>query len=161
MGILMRDTHFMESCPSGRRCSTRNAVRVKPPRVRIPNSPPQKDADLDTKVSVFSLPEKPCTAGLFSICWVHGKSFPPIFGCKRRLMLISPCFTLPVGCMIKRLRFFELAAVLYWVHPFFPITYTFYRPTHSCPAFEPHNGKQLRIPQAFFYSCSKAEPLRT
>ena len=33
----------MESCPSGRRCSTRNAVRVKPPRVRIPNSPPNKE----------------------------------------------------------------------------------------------------------------------
>ena len=30
----------MESCPSGRRCSTRNAVSRKGPRVRIPNSPP-------------------------------------------------------------------------------------------------------------------------
>ncbi len=30
-----------ESCPSGRRCSTRNAVSRKGPRVRIPNSPPE------------------------------------------------------------------------------------------------------------------------
>ena len=29
-----------ESCPSGRRCSTRNAVSRKASRVRIPNSPP-------------------------------------------------------------------------------------------------------------------------
>ena len=32
---------YTESCPSGRRCSSRNAVWVKPPRVRIPNSPPK------------------------------------------------------------------------------------------------------------------------
>ena len=32
----------MESCPSGRRCSTRNAVWGNSPRVRIPNSPPEK-----------------------------------------------------------------------------------------------------------------------
>ena len=32
----------MESCPSGRRCSTRNAVSRKGPRVRIPNSPPSR-----------------------------------------------------------------------------------------------------------------------
>lgn len=32
----------MESCPSGRRCSTRNAVSRKASRVRIPNSPPKK-----------------------------------------------------------------------------------------------------------------------
>ena len=31
----------VESCPSGRRCSTRNAVSRKGPRVRIPNSPPK------------------------------------------------------------------------------------------------------------------------
>lgn len=31
----------MESCPSGRRCSTRNAVSRKASRVRIPNSPPK------------------------------------------------------------------------------------------------------------------------
>ena len=30
-----------ESCPSGRRCSTRNAVDRKVSRVRIPNSPPK------------------------------------------------------------------------------------------------------------------------
>ena len=31
---------YTESCPSGRRCSTRNAVSRKASRVRIPNSPP-------------------------------------------------------------------------------------------------------------------------
>lgn len=31
-------------------------------------------------------------------------------------MLVSPCFTLLVGCMIKRLLVVELAAVLFWVH---------------------------------------------
>ena len=31
---------YTESCPSGRRCSTRNAVGRKASRVRIPNSPP-------------------------------------------------------------------------------------------------------------------------
>ncbi len=35
-------------------------------------------------------------------------------------MLISPCFTLPVGCMIKRLLVVELVAVLYWVHTAVP-----------------------------------------
>ena len=34
----------MESCPSGRRCSTRNAVSRKASRVRIPNSPPKSPA---------------------------------------------------------------------------------------------------------------------
>ena len=33
---------MLESCPSGRRCSTRNAVWGNSPRVRIPNSPPEK-----------------------------------------------------------------------------------------------------------------------
>ena len=32
---------YTESCPSGRRCSTRNAVDRKVSRVRIPNSPPK------------------------------------------------------------------------------------------------------------------------
>ena len=32
---------YTESCPSGRRCSTRNAVSRKASRVRIPNSPPK------------------------------------------------------------------------------------------------------------------------
>ena len=37
-GLHLRNT---ESCPSGRRCSTRNAVDRKVSRVRIPNSPPK------------------------------------------------------------------------------------------------------------------------
>ena len=36
----------MESCPSGRRCSTRNAVSRKGPRVRIPNSPPESPVNM-------------------------------------------------------------------------------------------------------------------
>ena len=39
------DRH-MESCPSGRRCSTRNAVSRKGPRVRIPNSPPESPVNM-------------------------------------------------------------------------------------------------------------------
>lgn len=35
-------SHFMESCQSGRSCSTRNAVSLTGPRVRIPDSPPNK-----------------------------------------------------------------------------------------------------------------------
>ena len=35
-----------ESCPSGRRCSTRNAVSRKGPRVRIPNSPPESPVNM-------------------------------------------------------------------------------------------------------------------
>ena len=35
-----------ESCPSGRWCSTRNAVSRKGPRVRIPNSPPKAPQNL-------------------------------------------------------------------------------------------------------------------
>ena len=46
---------FMESCPRGRRCSTRNAVWVKPPRVRIPNSPPKKPYRSST-VGLFLFP---------------------------------------------------------------------------------------------------------
>ena len=37
---------YTESCPSGRRCSTRNAVSRKASRVRIPNSPPKKSSKL-------------------------------------------------------------------------------------------------------------------
>ena len=39
------DRH-MESCPSGRRCSTRNAVSRKASRVRIPNSPPKSPVNM-------------------------------------------------------------------------------------------------------------------
>ena len=49
-------------------------------------------SNLDTKVSVFSLPGKPCTAGLFSICWVHGKSFPPILWVQKASYVDFPLF---------------------------------------------------------------------
>ena len=45
---------YMESCPSGRRCSTRNAVKSNLPRVRIPNSPPAKPYR-SRSVRLFSL----------------------------------------------------------------------------------------------------------
>ena len=38
--MLHHFSFYPESCPSGRRCSTRNAVWGNSPRVRIPNSPP-------------------------------------------------------------------------------------------------------------------------
>ena len=43
----------MESCPSGRRCSTRNAVSRKGPRVRIPNSPPVESLDTQFAFGAF------------------------------------------------------------------------------------------------------------
>ena len=60
--------------------------------VQVPSTAPQKDANLDTKVSVFSLSEKPCTARLFSICWVHGKSFPPILWVQKASYVGFPLF---------------------------------------------------------------------
>ena len=39
---MVEGFEYMESCPSGRRCSTRNAVGRKASRVRIPNSPPRR-----------------------------------------------------------------------------------------------------------------------
>ena len=42
-----------ESCPSGRRCSTRNAVCRKAPRVRIPNSPPDRGKRLLASVFLY------------------------------------------------------------------------------------------------------------
>ena len=53
---------------------------------------PEQDANLDTKVSVFSLPEKPCAAGLFSFGWVHGKSFPPILWVQKASYVDFPLF---------------------------------------------------------------------
>ena len=43
-------------------------------------------------------------------------AFPLFFGCKRRLMLVSPYSEVQVGCIIKRLLVVEPVAVLYWVH---------------------------------------------
>ena len=57
--------------------------------------------------------------GFFRFAGCMERAFPLFFGCKRRLMLVSPYSAVQVGCMIKRLRLVELAAVLYWVHPFF------------------------------------------
>lgn len=37
---------YVESCPSGRWCSTRNAVYSNVPWVRIPNSPPKSPVNL-------------------------------------------------------------------------------------------------------------------
>ena len=44
-----------ESCPSGRRCSTRNAVCLTAPRVRIPNSPPMPQSLMYQGVAAFSI----------------------------------------------------------------------------------------------------------
>ena len=57
--------------------------------------------------------------GFFHYVGCMERAFSLFFGCKWRLMLVSPYSTLPVGCMIKRLLVVELVAVLYWVHPFF------------------------------------------
>ena len=44
---------YTESCPRGRRCSTRNAVCRKAPRVRIPNSPPDRGKRLLASVFLY------------------------------------------------------------------------------------------------------------
>ena len=46
---------YMESCPSGRRCSTRNAVGRKASRVRIPNSPPHRTVISERNHRAFSI----------------------------------------------------------------------------------------------------------
>ena len=117
---------------------TRNQFAGNRTWVRIPSSPPEKDANLDTKVSVFSLPGKPCAAGLTDLLGAW-KRFSLFFGCKRRLMLVSPYSALPVRCMIKRLLVVALVADLYWVHPFFRIILAFTRPTRSCNRIEKRN----------------------
>ena len=51
-----------ESCPSGRRCSTRNAVDRKVSRVRIPNSPPRKACNhADYRLFYFCQKNRVCT----------------------------------------------------------------------------------------------------
>ena len=57
--------------------------------------------------------------GFFHYVGCMERAFSLFFGCKWRLMLVSPYSALPVGCMIKRLLVVELVAVLYWMHPFF------------------------------------------
>ena len=55
-----------ESCPSGRRCSTRNAVDRKVSRVRIPNSPPRKACNhADYRLFYFCPTGKACTSFSF------------------------------------------------------------------------------------------------
>ena len=55
-----------ESCPSGRRCSTRNAVDRKVSRVRIPNSPPQKACNhADYRLFYFCPKDKPARSSVF------------------------------------------------------------------------------------------------
>ena len=72
------------------------------------------------RLAFFLCPESLAPQGFFQFAGCMERAFPLFFGCKRRLMLISPCFTLPVGCMIKRLLVVELVAVLYWVHTTVP-----------------------------------------
>ena len=55
------------------------------------------------RLAFFLCPKSLAPQGFFQFAGCMERAFPLFFGCKRRLMLISPCFTLPVGCMIKRL----------------------------------------------------------
>ena len=71
------------------------------------------------RLAFFLCPKSLAPQGFFQFAGCMERAFPLFFGCKRRLMLVSPYSALPVGCMIKRLRLVELEAVLYWVHPFF------------------------------------------
>ena len=68
--LCLYNKNDTESCPSGRRCSTRNAVWGNSPRVRIPNSPPQLNTNFDTmcfKVGVHFLFVKSPEIGVFLI----------------------------------------------------------------------------------------------
>ena len=78
--------------------------------------PHKRTLILIQRLAFFLCPESLAPQGFFQFAGCMERAFPLFFGCKRRLMLISPCFTLPVGCMIKRLLVVELVAVLYWVH---------------------------------------------
>ena len=55
------------------------------------------------RLAFFLCPESLAPQGFFQFAGCMERAFPLFFGRKRRLMLVSPCFTLPVGCMIKRL----------------------------------------------------------
>ena len=55
------------------------------------------------RLAFFLCPKSLASQGFFQFAGCMERAFPLFFGCKRRLMLVSPCFTLPVGCMIKRL----------------------------------------------------------
>ena len=64
----------------------------------------------------FLCPKSLAPQGFFHLSGCMERAFPLFFGCKRRLMLVSPYSEVQVGCMIKRLLVAEPVAVLYWVH---------------------------------------------
>ena len=180
MGPRKEDLSSLESCPSGRRCSTRNQVGFAERRlwktqvlshfltkrgacsslISLPFFSPISSGNprrrrgeslwrvvrevegatlemswraiflgfesltlrhkrtliLIQRLAFFLCPKSLAPQGFFHFAGCMERAFPLFFGCKRRLMLVSPYCGILVGCMIKRLRFFELAAVLYWVH---------------------------------------------
>ena len=71
------------------------------------------------RLAFFLCPESLAPQGFFQFAGCMERAFPLFFGCKRRLMLVSPYSEGQVGCMIKRLLVVELVAALYWMHPFF------------------------------------------
>ena len=68
------------------------------------------------RLAFFLCPKSIAPQGFLHLSGCMERAFPLFFGCKWRLMLVSPYCVLLVGCMIKRLLVVELAAVLYWVH---------------------------------------------
>ena len=72
------------------------------------------------RLAFFLCPKSLAPQGLFHLAGCMERAFPLFFGCKRRLMLVSPYYANLVGCMIKRLLVVEPVAVLYWVHTTVP-----------------------------------------
>ena len=68
------------------------------------------------RLAFFLCPESLAPQGFFHFTGCMEGAFPLFFGCKRRLMLVSPYSEGQLGCMIKRLLVTEPVAVLYWVH---------------------------------------------
>lgn len=55
------------------------------------------------RLAFFLCPKSLAPQGFFHLAGCIGGAFPLFFGCKRRLMLVSPYSEGQVGCMIKRL----------------------------------------------------------
>ena len=78
----------------------------------------QRTLILIQRLAFFLCPKSLAPQGFFHLSGCMEGAFPLFFGCKRRLMLVSPYSEVQVGCIIKRLPVVWLATVLYWVHPF-------------------------------------------
>ena len=95
---------YTESCPSGRRCSTRNAVYRNVPRVRIPNSPPKKP-EKSRFFGLFFLPFCSKSAqnyGKNSLFFGKNKAISGILAySNRKNQFFPPSFEISVHLLLK------------------------------------------------------------